>query len=278
MAAQIGARVQVLVGIFISLTAYSIILHCSILFQQLGEEENIVQFQYLEQLSEIYDEYSLSSLEQLQLPNSYQCALVWLRLPKTASTTVIRRFVSPLVASAKLQLAEMGPNTCVTHVGGCTDLWKGWETNKTQWEGIDDRAIAPPYGLSSENGWGDGNNQRCFPDASVKGKLYCWEFDSHHSTLFYGPHHYSRKKQRKRKNGIPRIPMKGNDTFTTAKFNLYPNLHTHVAIDTSLFGWVLPQTPLVFSTFRDPIDRLLSSFHFGIQFGGGKNVVVCNTY
>ena len=115
MVAQIGARIQVLVGIFISLTAYSIILHCSILFQQLGEEENIVQFQYSEPLS---DEYSLSSLEQLQLPNSYQCALVWLRLPKTASTTVIRRFVSPLVASAKLRLAEMGPNTCVTHIGG----------------------------------------------------------------------------------------------------------------------------------------------------------------
>ena len=63
----------------------------------------------------------------------------------------------------------------------------------------------------------------------------------------------------------------------TAKFDLYPSLHTHVAIDTSLFGWVLPQTPMVFSTFRDPVDRLLSSFHYGIQFGGGKTIV-CIVY
>jgi len=27
---------------------------------------------------------------------------------------------------------------------------------------------------------------------------------------------------------------------------------------------------MVFSAFRDPVDRLLSSFHYGIQFGGGR--------
>ena len=229
---------------------------------------------------EIYDR---QNLEQLQLPNSYQCALVWLRLPKTASTTVVRRFVTPFVRNAKLQHAELGPNTCVTHIGGCTDLWQGWETNRSQWEGIDEHSIAPPYGVSLHNNSitrSDANNQRCFPDKGAKTKLYCWEFDSNHSTIFYGPHHYSTRKRRKgRKKQKQRIepsmmktePAMDNNTFTTAEFDLYPSLHTHVAIDTSLFGWVLPQTPLVFSTFRDPINRLLSSFHYGIQFGGGKN-------
>ena len=270
MALTRARRIQVFVVIFISLAAYSIIFHCSILFQP---SEN-VQLQDQLYSDPLPEEYDLHYLEKLQLPDSYECALVWLRLPKTASTTVIRRFVSPLAATANFHLAEMSPNTCVTHIGGCTDLWQGWETNKSQWEGIDDHAIAPPYGVSY-NGRSNGNNQRCFPDASVKGKLSCWEFDSNHSTLFYGPNPYNRRqKRRKKKNGIPIIPKKGNNTFTTAKFNLYPNLHTHVAIDTSLFGWLLPQTPMVFSTFRDPVDRLLSSFHFGIQFGGGKNIIV----
>jgi len=268
--AIIRARIQVFIGIFISLAAYSIIFHYSIIFDAPIESvENEVP------PPEVYDHHYL---EQLQLPNSYQCALVWLRLPKTASTTVIRRFVSPLVGAASLSHAEIGPNTCVTHVGGCTDLWQGWETNQSEWAGIDDHSIAPPYGVSSydKTDRSDGNNQRCFPDKGAKTKLYCWEFDSNHSTLFYGPHHYARRKHRKKKKRKG-LQSTENTTFMTAKFDLYPSLHTHVAIDTSLFGWVLPQTPMVFSTFRDPVDRLLSSFHYGIQFGGGKTIV-CIVY
>jgi hypothetical protein len=34
----------------------------------------------------------------------------------------------------------------------------------------------------------------------------------------------------------------------------------------------------VFSTFRDPVDRLLSSFHYGIQFGGGMTIILCIVY
>ncbi len=262
------ARIQVFIGIFISLATYSILYQYFMIFRPDADENEL---EIAGPLPEVYDRHYL---EQLQLPDSYQCALVWLRLPKTASTTVIRRFVTPFVKNANLQHAELGPNTCVTHIGGCTDLWQGWETNRSQWEGIDEHSIAPPFGVSLHNNSisrSDGNNQRCFPDKGAKTKLYCWEFDSNHSTLFYGPHHYSKRKKRKTKlkrKGIE--PSMDNNTFTTADFDLYPSLHTHVAIDTSLFGWIIPETPMVFSTFRDPVDRLLSSFHYGIQFGGGK--------
>mmetsp|Transcript_12403 Transcript_12403/g.19085 ORF Transcript_12403/g.19085 Transcript_12403/m.19085 type:complete len:464 (-) Transcript_12403:1998-3389(-) len=264
MMALLVSRTQVFLGICLSLAAYSIIYQYFMIFRP--DEHDVENVGPLP-LPVVYDRHYL---EQLQLPNSYQCAMVWLRLPKTASTTVIRRFVSPFVKNANLQHVELGPNTCVTHIGGCTDLWQGWETNKSQWAGIDGHSIAPPYGVSSYNSnrisRSDGNNQRCFPDKGAKTKLYCWEFDSNHSTLFYGPHHFAKRKKRKQKKIKPSTE---NNTFTTANFDLYPSLHTHVAIDTSLFGWILPQTPMVISTFRDPVDRLLSSFHYGIQFGGG---------
>ena len=252
-------RVFVFLGIVLSLAAYSIIFQ---LFPAIPREENVNG----DTLPN--EPFDYHYLEQLQLPNSYQCALVWLRLPKTASTTVIRRFISPLVKAANFANAELGPNTCLTHIGGCTDLWGGWKTNNTQWAGIDDHSIAPPYGVSSRYGRSDGNNQRCYPHEDGKTKFYCWEYDSYHSTIFYGPHNTPSRRRNTIKKG--RVVPKGvpNNTFTTAKFDLYPSLHTHVAIDTSLFGWILPERPMVFSTFRDPIDRLISSFHYGIQFGG----------
>ena len=267
-------RVLVISVIFIALSAYSI-THQPIFPTSPNHDEK--EKNKRPQKIEMYGNHSATiSLEQLQLPNSYQCALVWLRLPKTASTTVIRRFINPLVNSARLNLAEMGPNTCLTHVGGCTRFWKGWSTNTSQWEGIDVQPFAPPYGLPSYDGGKVGDdmitNQRCFPDSNEdkKVRFYCWEFDRNHSTIFYGPHR--KGKKRKTRNGkTKKVLMVGrNDTFTTAEFDLYPSLHSHVAIDTSLFGWVLPQTPMVFSTFRDPVDRLISSFHYGIQYGGGK--------
>lgn len=273
MMALLKGRIAVFIGFSLSLAAYSVIFLYQY-FRILRPDENDVENVGPLPLPEVYDRHYL---EQLQLPNSYQCALVWLRLPKTASTTVIRRFVSPFVRNAKLQNADLGPNTCVTHIGGCKDLWQGWETNKSQWAGIDEHSIAPPYGVSSHNISSriDGNNQRCFPDRGAKTRLFCWEFDSNNSTLFYGPHSDSKRKRRRKKKEKKRIAtLDDNTTFTTANFDLYPSLHTHVAIDTSLFGWILPETPMVFSTFRDPVDRLLSSFHYGIQFGGGKDICI----
>lgn len=263
----LSSRSCAFIGFAIALAFYVII------FQHVFPTENV------KNESTLPEGYDYEHLEQLQLPNSYQCALVWLRLPKTASTSVIKRFIAPLAKSANFVNADMGPNTCVTHVGGCTDLWGGYETNKSQWAGIDDHSIAPPYGASSYDNIGrsDGNNQRCFPDEIAKTKLYCWEYDQYHSTIFYGPHHSSKRRKRKkkkRKHDAP-LAMYMNNSFTTAKFDLYPSLHTHVAVDTSLFGWLLPQRPMVFSTFRDPVDRLISSFHYGIQFGGGEHSCVC---
>lgn len=271
MAAQLlrvlSSRICAFIGFLIALAVYAII------FQHVFPG---IPFEDVKNERVLPEGYDYKYLENLQLPNSYQCALVWLRLPKTASTAVIKRFVAPLAKSANFVNSNMGPNTCITHLGGCTDFWGGYQTSKTHWASIDDYSIAPPYGVSvyDKTGRDDGNNQRCFPDEAAKPKLYCWEFDRNHSTIFYGPHHSSKQKKRKKKIDVP-LQIYENNTFMTAKFDLYPSLHTHVAIDTSLFGWLLPQSPMVFSTFRDPVDRLLSSFHYGIQFGGGEKYCLC---
>lgn len=49
-----------------------------------------------------------------------------------------------------------------------------------------------------------------------------------------------------------------------------PELKTHVGLDPSLFGWVLPPRPLVFSTFREPLARFLSGFGYGMTLGAGR--------
>ena len=44
-----------------------------------------------------------------------------------------------------------------------------------------------------------------------------------------------------------------------------------------MFGWLYPHRPMVCATFREPVERLLSSFHYGIRYGAGLpgNVEKC---
>lgn len=204
-------------------------------------DNNVTDSKPLPLLPDTYDH-----LHQLQLPTSYQCALVWLRLPKTASTTVVKTFVGPLVKAANFSNTGLGPNTCLSHPSGCTDLWQRRENQQK----------------------GGNNNQRCVLSSNVSvSKIRCWEYDHNHSTIHFGPHLRNPKEGKTKYNKIRHDKTTAAD-FVTAKFDLHPYLRTHVAIDVSLLGWILPTRPMMFSTFRRPIDRLLSSFHYGIQFGG----------
>jgi hypothetical protein len=51
---------------------------------------------------------------------------------------------------------------------------------------------------------------------------------------------------------------------------IHPSITSHVGLDTSIFGWLLPRNPIIFSMFRDPLERLLSSFHHGIRYGANR--------
>ena len=123
------------------------------------------------------------------------------------------------------------------------------------------QSLAPPYGrkrTASENQ--SKYNQRCFPSAAnseIRRETYCQEYDEKTSTMNFGP---NRPQNPKRKN--VKLPSK-----VQAHFDAGAKITTHVGLDPSLFGWVLPPNPMVFSTFRDPLERIFSAFHYGIQFG-----------
>ena len=267
-------RLQVFLGIVLALAVYAIILLYTIISSNPHDHHD-------EMKSSNNNVTDLQQQLQLQLPHtaSYQCALVWLRLPKTASTSIVKRFVDPFVKAASFTNTNIGPNTCITHLSGCAELWKGWG-NSTEQQRMDaafrDNSFAPPYGIPhNELQVYGANNHRCISSENVIRKIYCWEYDRAHDTIHYGPHrkHETKKKKRRRKKGVAEaaaatLKNESLPEFVTAKFDLHPSLRTHVAIDTSLFGWILPSQPIVFSTFRDPAERLMSSFHYGIQFGG----------
>jgi hypothetical protein len=197
-----------------------------------------------------------SDIFPLQLeppPPSFQCSLVWLRLPKTASTTTAYQFVAPLAKAAEMTNTEIGYNTCISNVGGCAQFW-GDKSRPS--------LPNPPYvQLRAET------NQRCFPTTTdnnrTKSGIRCYEFDAESSTMNFGP--YRRSKNKNQDPLISVVPA-----IKQAQFNYSPIRAQHVGLDPSLFGWVLPQKPMVISTFRDPIDRLISSFHYGVNYGGGR--------
>lgn len=159
---------------------------------------------------------------------------------------VVRRFMTPFVRAANFTNTEFRPNTCITDAGGCADIWhqqKQQAANNINEENSID--TAPLHdGISSHIDSGSNSQRSCLP---------CWEYDRSLSTL-----------------------TKFGNVTRVARFDAHPNLHTHVALDPSLFGWLLPTSPMVFSTFRDPVDRLLSSFHFGMRLGGDRQVRTCS--
>lgn len=123
----------------------------------------------------------------------------------------------------------------------------------------------PPFGkkvpANQSSTKNTNTNQRCFPsqvNEEMKRQMFCHEYDPVTSTINYG----LRIEPPGRKKKLP--------TTVTAQFNAGQRITTHVGLDPSLFGWILPPKPMVFSTFRDPLERIFSSFHYGIQFGGDR--------
>ena len=174
--------------------------------------------------------------------------------------------MTPFVRAAGFTNTYIRPNTCVTDAGGCADMWHQRRlkaANDTNEDSID---TAPPYDSISSHHIDSGSNsqrRRCLPSTSYDDddddddddefNTQCWEYDRSLSTLT-------------RFDSVTRVE----------RFDAHPSLHTHVALDPSLFGWLLPRSPMVFSTFRDPVDRLLSSFHFGMRIGGDRQVGMCS--
>lgn len=195
----------------------------------------------------------------------FDCSIYWLRLPKTASTSVTQSFIQPIYKAGRFINTELGPNSCIEGVGGCAPYWKGLKWNSTKLAKkfsptnirIGEPITAPKY-------IGSNNSTRCYPmDGPDAPKLMCAEYDARTMIMNFGPHRRPAKK-----GGV--ILSKQLPTLLQAKFDFGPVTATHVGLDPSLFGWIMPKHPMVFSTFREPVSRLLSSFHYGIQFGGGK--------
>ena len=196
---------------------------------------------------------SLFGLQQDSLPEKFDCSINWLRLPKTASSSIFNVFISPLTEEQDLfQNTELGPNACVTHVGGCAKLSDKWYAAETAGE-------VPPYGveLGSKDYSLNMTNPRCFPKEDGD-RLYCSEYDHRTKTMIFGPHRIRTRKQ-------PPLPPNRKITWSS-----HPSQQTHVGLDPSLFGWILPKRPLVFSTFREPVARLMSSAQYGIKFGAAR--------
>lgn len=183
------------------------------------------------------DTYSLRSISQLSPPR-FECSLVWLRIPKTASTTTAYQFVAPLAQAAEFTNTEIGYNTCITNVGGCAQFWGEERPSLPN----------PPYvQLNAET------DQRCFPmtNRTKASAVRCYEFNAESSIMNFGP--YKRRAGNSRKQQISSGPQ-----LKQAQFNYSPVRSQHVGLDPSLFGWVLPLKPMVISTFHRQIDIFVS--------------------
>lgn len=100
---------------------------------------------------------------------------------------------------------------------------------------------------------------------------FCQEYDSTSKVFNFGPMSKMMWLTKKRLGIAP-----GNISeavVTRAIPNGYfinPAVTGHSGLDISLYGWPLPKNALTFSVFRDPLQRLVSSFHYGITFGAGR--------
>ncbi|KAL3817655.1 hypothetical protein ACHAXA_002000 [Cyclostephanos tholiformis] len=202
----------------------------------------------------------------------YDCSVYWLRMPKTASTSVTHAFVRPLMSVPGLLTNLMNaPNTCILGPGGCRHSWgegRNRSSTSTTTRSIDHPPTPTP--------------DRCLPRTMGRGMgppTSCYEYDSRTSVLDYGPDGPYRGSKGRKGRGIGgdahgKGASRGADRRRPRRHVVVhhaygPALNTHVGLDTSLLGWILPHRPMVYATFREPVERLLSSFHYGIKYGGG---------
>jgi len=255
----VRVRVALLMGIVLALSTQFILIQHA--YHSLITPEQLqLQLPSTTSSSKETTEY----LSRNSLSKGYDCSIYWLRLPKTASTSIFQLFWEPM--AGMFNNTETGPNACILGVGGCAPFWNGssFEKMPDQNHGAKISTVLPPYGIATEN---DATNTlshtesysgRCFP-LDEGPKIDCYEYDARTSTINFGPHRYNPKRR-------PLPTWKRIEQYASSS----PNLKTHVGLDPSLFGLVLPKKPMVFSTFRDPVERLLSSFHYGMKFGGGR--------
>lgn len=203
------------------------------------------------------------------------CAVNWIRVPKTASTSIYKILMEPLLQSGNFSSTFINANTCVKGVGGCARYWNQMEgdfVNRSSGE-----EGAPQFGLSSGK-----HGKRCFPSTTNHQSIKsCYEYDATTNKMDFGPvSSFSEKNSKAMKEISPSLLMErtqqtdnsASHTLTkeNTTFTFSPNIADHVGLDVSLFGWIMPQQPMVFSAFRDPLERLTSSFHYGIRFGAHK--------
>jgi len=215
--------------------------------------------------------------------------------------------MGPLFKAELFSYIQIGPNNCIQNVGGCAPFWDGWtdphvpkpksEPNSMMKEELSSAgnnnnssehgdnlkihwAVPPPYGLASNNETqqqqilisSNGHQRRCFPKPDDPEKIRCNEFDVRTSTLNVGPHPPAGKAKKKKDKQQQKQHTEAllSTKSSIGQYVLGPTIKTHVGLDPSLFGWVFPHRTMIFSSFRNPMDRLLSSFHYGFTFGGGR--------
>ncbi|EJK73314.1 hypothetical protein THAOC_05068 [Thalassiosira oceanica] len=145
-----SAKSQICAGVSLALIFYSILLHKLVATSTLSMPPYATSI------------FGLKQDSSYPIPEKYDCSINWLRLPKTASSSIFNVFISPLTEEQDLfQNTEIGPNACITHVGGCAELsdkWNALGTPETLGE-------VPPFGveLGSKAYSLKMTNPRCFP-------------------------------------------------------------------------------------------------------------------
>ncbi|KAL7542735.1 hypothetical protein ACHAXR_012032 [Thalassiosira sp. AJA248-18] len=209
--------------------------------------------------------------------NDFDCAINWVRIPKTASTSVHDAFIAPLLNSKWFTTTYLASNTCVMGPGDCSVYWNTTTTASYEEQSFQ---ISPYFGIGPRSDRSKisnkiGNLGRCFPNPKGLTKTFCIEYDARGSTMNFGPPSkllrttlssaLKLNETEKREKTISRVLSNENGAFYIS-----PDISSHVGLDVSLYGWLLPPNPLVFSVFRDPLERLISSFHYGISYGADR--------
>lgn len=214
-------------------------------------------------------------------PN-FDCAINWVRIPKTASSSMHATFMKPIQDANLFASTYLFENSCVFEPGGCSAYWYDDNTttstithNNPSYFGIGqrtDRSNIPNITT---------NLNRCFPQV----RTFCYEYDKRTHTMNFGPKSkmvWTMKQgikfdRRNTKNETISIVDKSLLSTKNVPYYITPTTSGHIALDTSLIGWILPPNPLIFAVFRNPFQRLISSFHYGISFGANRpgEVAIC---
>ncbi len=220
----------------------------------------------------------------------FDCSVSWVRIPKTATTSIYKLFMGPLESSQAFATTKMNSNTCLTGPGGCEAFWN--EEKSSNITSLGAQLIhAPPYGIEVTKKVAKPKNatsiqslvsDRCFP---LSGSMPCIEYNEKNGSMNYGPSSDHQKKGKKGDTKLMNLKLHINSNYHIVSgenivFNIHPNMQDHVGLDVSLFSWLMPSKTMVFSAFRDPVERLISSFHYGIFYGANRpgQVSECVTY